>query len=238
MRLSQRIHDICSCVSQGESIADIGTDHAYVPMRLIKDGISDYAIMSDISEGSLAKAVETFELAHIDYDENQFRLGDGLEKIDFSEVDDIIIAGLGGYTIIDILKADLAKSKSFKKLILQPRKFSGNLRHFLYTNGWDIVSEKLSPEGKFVCEIITATPSDEQSRHAPFDENNIRWKYPETFINADKTLLKQRLDWKFSSIDEEIQNLSNSKTDNKELIDKLLLDKTNLKDLLDKSNNA
>ena len=238
MRLSQRIHDICSCVLNGESIADIGTDHAYVPMRLIKDGIIDFAIMSDISEGSLSKAIETFELSHIPYDPSQFRVGDGLETIDFGEVDDIIIAGLGGYTIIDILNKDLEKSRSFKKLILQPRKFSGNLRHFLYTNGWNIVSEKLSPEGKFVCEIIIAIPTNEEDRVAPFDADDIRWKYPDSFINADNNLLKQRLDWKFSSIDEEINNLSNSKTDNKELIDKLLLDKAYLKDLLDKSNNA
>lgn len=232
MRLSKRIHDLADSVSLGESIADIGTDHAYVPMLLVKAGVTDNVIMSDISEGSLAKAVETFDKANINADSSQFRVADGLDGIETAEVDDIIIAGLGGFTIIDILSKDIAKSKSFRKLILQPRKFSGNLRYFLYTNGWDIINEKLSPEGKFVCEIITAVPSKEDSREPLYGEDDIRWKYPETFKLADQTLLKKRLDWKLSSIDEEIANLNKSNADTSIEIAKLLADKKYLIELI------
>ena len=143
MRISRRLYKIAEKVSQGESAADIGTDHGYVPMLLVRNGVSTHVIMSDISDGSLAKAIETFELTGLNADPDCFRTGDGLETIKKGEVDDIIIAGLGGFTIIDILSADTDKSRSYRKLILQPRKHSGSLRHFLYTRGWDIIDEDL-----------------------------------------------------------------------------------------------
>ena len=144
MRISRRLYKIAEKVSQGESAADIGTDHGYVPMLLVRNGVSTHVIMSDISDGSLAKAIETFELTGLNADPDCFRTGDGLETIKKGEVDDIIIAGLGGFTIIDILSADTDKSRSYRKLILQPRKHSGSLRHFLYTRGWDIIDEDLA----------------------------------------------------------------------------------------------
>ena len=159
-RLSKRIYKITEKIAPGESVADIGTDHGYVPMILMQKGISPRAIMSDISSGSLAKAVETFEQAGLDAQPEDFRVGDGLDTINAAEVDAIIIGGLGGFTIIDILQNDITKSKSFSKLVLQPRKHSGNLRYFLYTNGWDITDEDLAKEGKFVCEVLTAVPTD------------------------------------------------------------------------------
>lgn len=239
MRLSQRIKDICSLVEKGETVSDIGTDHAYVPMYLIKNGISPYAIMSDISKDSLLKAIETFKIAKIDIKDKYFRVGDGLEKIDKFETDVVIIAGLGAYTIIDILEKDIDKSKTFKKLILQPRKFSGELRYYLTCNGWKIIKEKLSPEGKFICEIIVAIPENEANNEPILSKNDIKWSYPESLAYLDYDLLKKRVNWKLFSIDEEINNLSKSKTDNSSIISKLKKDREYLEALLErcKQNN-
>ena len=135
MRLSDRIHKLAEKIDKGETAADIGTDHGYVPMLLMRNGISPNVIMSDISESSLAKAKETFSICKIDAPDDSFRVGDGLETIENGEVDVIIIGGLGGLTIIEILSVDLEKSKSYKKLVLQPRKHSGELRHYLYSHG-------------------------------------------------------------------------------------------------------
>ena len=101
MRLSKRIYALADSVNQGDSVADIGTDHGYVPMLLMRDGKSPRVIMSDISEGSLAKARETFKLAKLmdKVDASDFRIGDGLETVRKGEVDEIIIGGLGGHTI-------------------------------------------------------------------------------------------------------------------------------------------
>ncbi len=233
MRFTKRIYALCDQVSQGETVADIGTDHGYVPMLCVRNGVSPYAIMSDISSGSLSKAVETFNLVGIDADSSYFRVADGLDAIEPGEVDDIIIAGLGGITITEILDADIDKTRSFKKIIMQPRKHSGNLRYYLYTRGFDIISEVLVPEGKFICEVITAVPSDINSRTTDIDESDIRWKYPSSFEEVDYDNLKKRLDWKFNSIDTEIENLCKSKSDNSALIERLNADRVYLEKLLE-----
>lgn len=235
MRFTKRIYALCDAVSKGESVADIGTDHGYVPMLLVKNGISPHAIMSDISSGSLAKAIDTFKQVGIDMPESAFRVADGLDSIKKGEVDDIIIAGLGGLTISGILDSDLDKTRSFKKIIMQPRKHSGNLRYYLYTKGFDIVSEVLVPEGKFICEIITAVPTEVTERHTNIDESDISWKYPSSFINVDGDCLSKRLEWKFSSIDTEISNLKKSTKDNTQLIERLYSDRYYLEKLLEKN---
>ena len=205
MRLSKRIYALANNVIDGHSIADIGTDHGYVPMLLMKEGRSPHVIMSDISEGSLAKARETFTACRLDdrISETDFRTGDGLQTIRSGEVDEVIIAGLGGHTIRSILSDDEAKSKSFSRIILQPRKHSGTLRYYLYTHGWNIVSERLAEEGKFACEIIVAEPDAEARREAPFPENDIRWRYPEDMVTADPGLALKRIRWKLSSLEEQ-----------------------------------
>ncbi|MBQ0018837.1 MAG: SAM-dependent methyltransferase [Clostridiales bacterium] len=234
MRLSKRIYAICDAVKSGETIADVGTDHGYVPMLLIRNNVSPYAIMADISDGSLSKARQTFEQCCIETEPNQFRLGDGLECINNGEVDDIIIGGLGGLTISEILDADEAKTRSFRKLILQPRKHSGNLRHYLYTHGYDIVSETLVPEGKFVCEIFCAVPAEEPRREELYPVDDIRWKYPMTLADADIELLNKRVGWKIDSIEEEINNLNKSKRNVSAEIEQLEADRIYLRSLLDK----
>jgi tRNA (adenine22-N1)-methyltransferase len=235
MRLSKRIYKLADMVGAGESAADIGTDHGYVPMILVKNNISPRVIMSDISEGSLAKARETFKITGLEADEKDFRIGDGLETIEAAEVDTVIIGGLGGLTIIDILDADISKSKSYKNLVLQPRKHSGELRHYLYTHGWDISEEVLAEEGKFQCEILKAGPTDEETREELYPKGDIRWKYPEDMVLENAELAGKRIAWKIGSIDEQIANLESSNKDNSKLIDELKSDKEYLKDLLSKT---
>ena len=232
-RLSKRIYKIAEKVRQGESAADIGTDHGYVPMLLMRNHVSPFVIMSDISEGSLAKAKETFVISGIDVPDSCFRTGDGLSTVKPGEVDDIIIGGLGGLTIAGILADDPQKSRSFKKIIMQPRKHSGNLRYYLYTNGWDITDEDLAPEGKFICEIITAEVSgDDHPRTAPYPEDDIRWKYPPEIVRADRELASKRISWKINSLAEQIENLSRSSSDTSEQAQKLEKDRQYLIGLL------
>ena len=233
MRLSKRIYALADKVIDGDSIADIGTDHGYVPMLLLKQGRSPRAVMSDISEGSLSKARETFALCGLEdrVDDSDFRTGDGLRTIGRSEVDEIIIAGLGGHTIRGILADDEEKSKSFKRLILQPRKHSGTLRYYLYTHGWDIESESLAEEGKFACEIITAVPSGEPYRNAPYPEDDIRWKYPKEMASADPELALKRIRWKLSSLEEQEASLIRSSSEHDEILRKIREDHSYLSEL-------
>lgn len=214
MRLSKRIYKLAELVNDGSIVADIGTDHGYVPMLLLKEGKTPGVIMSDISQDSLSKARDTFMQTGLIYKtrEEDFRVGDGLSVIDPGEVDEVIIAGLGGHTIAGILALDEGKARSFKRLILQPRKHSGSLRYYLCTHGWEIESENLAPEGKFACEIITAVPKDadglnniDQQELLP--EDDIRWKYPAEMAGSDPALARMRIEWKIDSIKTELINL-------------------------------
>ena len=240
MRLSKRIYALANNVIDGHSIADIGTDHGYVPMLLMKEGRSPHVIMSDISEGSLAKARETFAAARLNdkVSESEFRIGDGLRTIGTGEVDEIIIAGLGGHTIRSILADDEQKSKSFRRIILQPRKHSGTLRYYLYTHGWDIESEDLAEEGKFACEIITAVPCENALREAPYPEDDIRWKYPEDIVTADPELALNRIRWKLGSLEEQESNLSSGAEEHGDIIKKIREDHSYLVKLEEKAVNA
>ena len=237
MKLSKRIYALAAQIDRGESVSDIGTDHGYVPMILMREGISPRVIMSDISDGSLARAKRTFRLCGMDIDPADFRTGDGLETIEAGETDAVIIGGLGGHTIADILDADPAKSRSFKKLVLQPRKHSGTLRYYLCTHGWDIVREVLAPEGKFECEIIVAVPSESETmRDAPYPEDDIRWKYPETLMKTDPEAASKRICWKIGSIKEQIKNLKDSFSDRSETVMRLESDLQYLEQLLNNNN--
>lgn len=197
-------------------------------MLLVKNGKCSRAIMSDISEGSLAKARETFAICGLEADPADFRVGDGLDTIEPGEVDEIIIGGLGGHTIVDILDTDITRSKSFKRIVMQPRKHSGSLRYYLYTHGWDIESEQLAEEGKFACEIITVVPAEglgtDEMREAPYPEDDIRWKYPEALMDADHELAAKRIGWKIMSIEEQIRNMEAGKNDHTDTIMRLKAD--------------
>lgn len=155
IELTNRLKSIALEIYSGESMADIGTDHGFLPIYLWQCGMCDKVIMTDVSRGSLSKAMADAEAA-APGQTFDFRLGNGLEVIDAEEVDDIVIAGMGGELIRDILAEDIVKTKTFKKFILQPRSRSGVLRQWLDVNGFGIAEESIVEEGPRVCEIITA----------------------------------------------------------------------------------
>lgn len=232
MKISNRLYKIYEEVATGETVADVGTDHGFVPILLIKNNISPAIIMSDISSKSLDKAINNLKDIKTST-LTSFRVSDGLIEISYGEVDDIIIAGMGGQLIIDILEKDIDKTHSFKKLILQPRNNSGRLRHWLYKNNFNIEKNVLAKEGKFVCEIIVAKTDYNISKiYEDIDSDSIKWEFPKSFKYCDKELLEEKIDWKIESIKNEINNLKNSKDDKTYLIKKLEIDLEYLKTLL------
>ena len=245
MKISNRIKVICDAVTPGETIADIGTDHAYVPLILYQNHISPDVIMCDISADSLSKARKSFSDAEIDMPDSSFRVGDGINVIQKGEVDTLIIAGLGGVTIVDILSNDVDKLQSFKKLILQPRNNSGPLRSFLYRSGFDITDDKLVKEGKFSCEVIVAVRNTDISnenglcdiKELPYEDTDIRWCYPETIIHNDASVVRKRLKHAVYNHIEEIENLGRAKEDRSDRIKILESELDYLKELIDKVKN-
>lgn len=155
IQLSRRLKVMADRVPPGDRVADIGTDHGQLPVYLFERERSPFVVMTDISQPSLDKAKET--AGAYQFGEGvSFRLGNGLEVLDPGEVDTVVIAGMGGKLIRDILSADPEKTASFSRFILQPRTAAGALRKWLLEADFRILSEDIVEEGHFLPEIITA----------------------------------------------------------------------------------
>ncbi len=140
-----RLDAILSCVPSSHTVADIGTDHGYVPVNLIKKNIAEYVIATDISSSSLAKAETLIEMKGMG-DRISTRVGYGLSILKPDEVDTAIIAGLGGVLISEILEKDRLIAGTIDTFILQPMKWRRLLREYLLNNGYTIVDEVLVKE--------------------------------------------------------------------------------------------
>lgn len=151
--LTPRLLNIVAHV-KGNTVADIGTDHAYVPIKLIEDGICEKAIASDVRTGPVEIARANIEKYGF-CDKIDVRMGSGLSVLSPAETDDIIIAGMGGELIVEIIKAneDVARAS---RLILQPMNSQYELRHYLSENGFEIETEDISVEGFKVYNLIVA----------------------------------------------------------------------------------
>lgn len=187
IKLSDRLQMIADEIKKGETMADIGTDHGFLPLYLWQNEISPEVVMCDISIPSLQKAIDAKtqlledgeKLPQLSGDSIKYRAGDGLQVLSDGEVDAVVIAGMGGVLMTEIMGVNMKKTLSFKKFILQPRNHSGALRYWLTVNGFNIVSNKLVREGKFICEIITAIPPESEKTvkvwHA---EDDAYWDMP------------------------------------------------------------
>lgn len=151
--LSDRLQVIANYIEPGESVADIGTDHGYLPVYLYQNNISHHIVMADINHGPIERAKENAN-KYLGDNDIEVRIGSGLAVLAEKEVDTIVIAGMGGLLIKDILEIDIQKAKSCKKLILQPRNAQDKLREWLINNGFYIEDEALVREGKFICEVL------------------------------------------------------------------------------------
>ena len=146
VRLSPRLRMAADMVPEGARLADVGTDHAYLPAALILEGRIPFAIAADLRQGPLARARETVQSCGLG--ENvAFRLCDGLRGIHPDEADAAVIAGMGGETIADILAAAPWTRERDLPLVLQPMSSMPELRGWLGENGYRIVEERLAREG-------------------------------------------------------------------------------------------
>ena len=153
MKLTDRLLKIASLVDNGKRIADIGTDHGYIPVYLLNQNKIQYAILGDVNKGPLENARKEVTRNKLQ-DKVDLRLGSGIEVLKENEVDEIIIAGMGGMLINNLLKANEKVAHTTEKLILQPMQAPEELRMFLYQNGYKILDEHLVREEHRLYEII------------------------------------------------------------------------------------
>ena len=153
--LTPRLKVIAQAVLSGLPMADIGTDHGYLPVALVSSGKIPSAIAADVNVKPLEKARGCILKAGL-VDRIEIRLGSGLSVLEPGEAATIVMAGMGGYLIRDLLRESEAVAKAAECLILQPMNNGAVLRHFLEDNGYVITDERIASEGSKVYEIIVA----------------------------------------------------------------------------------
>lgn len=142
MELSKRLTWIAEKISNVGVVADIGTDHGYIPIYLVKNNIAKKAIASDVNKDPLNKAKINASLEGV-IDKIDLRLGSGLKPLKNKEVEVVLIAGMGGNLIRDILEEDLNKVKNLEYLLLQPAQNPEVLREYLYNSDYEIIDEDI-----------------------------------------------------------------------------------------------
>lgn len=220
IKLTDRLQFMADFVEKGHSVADIGTDHGLLPMYLYEQGISPKVIMCDISEPSLSKARQ---LAGAFAGENVlFRAGDGISVLRAGEVDDVIIAGMGGILISDIITCDLEKARGFKKFILQPRNKEALLRYNLEKSGFLVEGNALVREGKRICEVIVATPGDSEVQRTLGNSDDPTYEMPGEYVNTSQEIVAEFVHVKTVKYEKILEGLKGSSEPDCNAIDRCL----------------
>lgn len=162
---------VASLVPAGSSVFDCGCDHGLVSVRLIQNGTAKHVTAADISEGPLSAArrnVEAYGLC----DKIDILLSDGIEKCVPEKEDTLIIAGMGGPLMLNILKRDHEKVKSFKKFIFQPQSAVEDFRREIRLMGLHIAAEKdIYDGGKYYVAIYARWNDEDIKSHGNSDSH-------------------------------------------------------------------
>lgn len=168
--LSPRLNKISELINDSDVTADIGTDHAYLPVSLVYRGKAKYVIASDIKTGPIKRAESTVKKYGM-FDFISLRQGAGLETISLADnVDTIVIAGMGGLVISSILENSPEVLNRADKIILQPMTMVPELRDYLYKGSFKNIKEFLAVEENKIYNIISAEPGkDKYEELAPVE---------------------------------------------------------------------
>lgn len=154
--MTPRLYAIASMVPQGAFFADVGTDHAYLPIYLAENNLIFHAVAADINRGPLLRAKGNIKKYNLE-EKIDTCLSDGFEELDGNSFDTASIAGMGGILIARILE----KAPRGKLYILQPMRDAHFLRAYLSSNGFELVDEKLAEEGNKIYTVIAVRDGKE-----------------------------------------------------------------------------
>ena len=149
MELSKRLQAVADLVSEGLVVADVGTDHGYIPIYLIETKKSPKAFAMDVNKGPLLRAKE--HIAEHGLDSCiETRLSDGVRALKIGECECVVVAGMGGALTIKIMEEGKDIFRNLKEFVLQPQSELQKVRTYLYQNAYSIVEENMVlDDGKF-----------------------------------------------------------------------------------------
>lgn len=151
--LSSRLKAVYNMIENCNCLADIGTDHGYIPIEAIKNKLTNKAIASDIKKGPIEVAKKNIKKYGL-LNKIDCRVGPGLSTLKNKEADVIVIAGMGGNLIADIIKNDIEIAKNCESIILQPVQYPEVLRQELEKLNFYLVDENIVKEDNKYYQII------------------------------------------------------------------------------------
>ncbi|HFI0042255.1 TPA: tRNA (adenine(22)-N(1))-methyltransferase TrmK [Streptococcus suis] len=172
-KLSRRLEAVASYVPQGARLADVGSDHAYLPLFLVEQGRIDFAVAGEVVQGPYQSALQNVEQAG-QSDKISVRLANGLAAVELDDqVSIVTIAGMGGRLIAEILEAGKDKLGPVERLVLQPNNREDDVRRWLLAHDFQLVAEEILEENDKIYEILVAEKGNvnltaDQLRFGPY----------------------------------------------------------------------
>ncbi|ARI77037.1 tRNA (adenine(22)-N(1))-methyltransferase [Halobacillus mangrovi] len=188
--LSQRLYKVAAYLPEGSHFADIGSDHAYLPCYVCLQDKTARAVAGEVNQGPYESAKNEVT-SHSLQDRIDVRLGNGLEVLEVNEVNQIVIAGMGGPLIRDILEAGKEKLGAVQRIIVQPNIDSRSIRRWFLNNGYSLVEESILEESGHIYEILVAEQGDPEQ---PYDKKQIEkelWLGPYLLKQGGETFWKK-----------------------------------------------
>ena len=212
IKLSKRLKAVADYVDKGARLADIGSDHAYLPTYLVQKNEVEFAVAAEVVKGPFEIAKN--HVAQANLKENiQVRLANGLAAIEnVDKIDTIVIAGMGGILISEILEAGKGKLSSVKRLILQANNHGDTLRQWLIEHQFVIKAEQILLEaGKFY-EIIVAEPTTNEN--PVLSANDLLFG---PFLSKEKSVIfQQKWQKELNTLNKIIDRLPDEQTEKRE----------------------
>ena len=227
MELSKRLQAVADLVSEGQIVADVGTDHGYIPIYLLEANKCEQAIAMDVNQGPLLRAKE--HIAEHDLTQKiQVKLSDGVQGLSVGECDCVVVAGMGGALAVKIMEEGRAVFKNLKEFVLQPQSELAKVRQYLCQNEYCVIAEDMVLEdGKFypMMKVINGLSNPYSQVELCYGRELLAQKHPvlKMFLEKEiqtKEMILRNLE---SESGEHIENRK------KELRDELLLVKEALK---------
>ena len=214
--LTKRLETIKNLVNNSKITVDVGTDHGYVPISLITEKRALKVIACDINKGPLNNARANIQKAGL-FKKIELRLGWGLVPCETGEADTVIIAGMGGILIKDILEESYIKAQSAEKLILQPMNSQDVLREYLINNNFSIKNEHLAIEGEKIYNIIEVVAKKETKDY--LKESFLNFGNPQNFEKNEQ--FKIYTEKNIKRIERVLTNLKKAKNYDENEVEKL-----------------
>ena len=199
MELSKRLQAVADLVSNGMFVADIGTDHGYIPIYLMETGKSPKVLAMDVNEGPLLRAKEHIAEHQLPIETRQ---SDGVQNLQPGECDCVLIAGMGGALTIKIMEEGETIFRQLKEFVLQPQSELSKVRQYLYNQGYCIIAEDMVLEdGKFypMMKVINGQATT---------YNQLELRYGKLLLEQKHPVLKTFLEKEFQVKQNILRNLN------------------------------